>query len=108
MRNLITRIDTTKATIIPVSRIATSIPVKWKPNCTIFSKLAPNITGIAKKNVNSAATVLDTPKSSAPTMVAPERDVPGKIAAMSWNTPINRASWNVISSKLLTRARFPL
>ena len=47
--------------------------------------------GIARKNVNSAATVLDTPISRAPTIVAPEREVPGKIAAISWNTPISVA-----------------
>ena len=45
-----------------------------------MSRLAPNITGIAKKKVNSAATVLDTPKSRAPTIVAPDLDVPGNIA----------------------------
>ena len=30
----------------------------------------------------------DTPSSSAPTMVAPEREVPGNTAAISWNIPI--------------------
>ena len=41
-----------------------------------FRRLAPNIAGIARKNVNSAATSLDTPISSAPTIVAPDLDVP--------------------------------
>ena len=78
-----TRTDTAKATIIPTARIVSSVPEKEKPNLRSFSKLAPSITGMARKKVNSAATVLDTPMRSAPTMVAPERDVPGKIAARS-------------------------
>ena len=36
-----------------------------------------------KENVYSAATVLETPRIRAPTIVAPERDVPGNIAAIS-------------------------
>ena len=72
-----------KATIIPTNSIISSGPVKTKPNFTSFKRLAPNITGIARKKVNSAATVLDTPIRRAPTIVAPERDVPGKIAANS-------------------------
>ena len=78
-----TNTDTKNATIIPTNKIVSSIPVKENPNFTIFNKLAPSITGIAKKNVNSAATVLETPSKSAPTIVAPERDVPGKIAAIN-------------------------
>ncbi len=45
---------------------------------TIFTKLAPNMTGIPKKKVNSAATARLTPINKAPTIVAPEREVPGK------------------------------
>ena len=63
---------------MPTTKIIASCIVKAKPNFTIFNKDAPNITGIAKKNVNSAATVLDTPNNKAPTIVAPERDVPGE------------------------------
>ncbi len=43
---------------------------------TAFKRLAPNITGTAKKNVNSAAVALDTPINNAPIIVAPERYVP--------------------------------
>ena len=93
IRNLITITETTNAVIIPVKRIINSFPLKEKPNFTIFSRLAPNITGIAKKKVNSAATVLETPIRRAPKMVAPEREVPGKIAAISWNKPIISAVW---------------
>ena len=50
-----------------------------------FSVVA--FAGIARKNVKSAAAVLDTPSASAPMIVAPEREVPGIIASI-WNTPI--------------------
>ena len=83
IKNLITNIETTNATIIPIMSIADSYPVKWKPNLTSLRRLAPNITGIARKNVYSAAIVLETPISSAPTIVAPEREVPGNTAAIS-------------------------
>ncbi len=46
------------------------------------------MTGIAKKKVNSVATVRETPKIKAPTIVAPERDVPGNTAAINWKKPI--------------------
>ena len=78
-----TTIDTRNAEIMPISRSAVSIPVAGSPHFTSFSRLAPNIAGIARKKVNSAAAVLETPSSSAPTMVAPEREVPGNIAAIS-------------------------
>ena len=41
---------------------------------------APNIVGIARKKENSVAAFLESPANSPPTMVAPERDVPGIIA----------------------------
>ena len=78
-----TTIETKNAVTIPVMRIINSLPVKEKPNFNILRRLAPSITGIARKKVNSAATVLETPIKSAPSMVAPEREVPGKIAAIS-------------------------
>lgn len=95
------RIETKKATIIPISKIINSWLVKAIPNFTIFNNDAPNITGIAKKKVNSAATVLETPNNKAPTIVAPERDVPGKIAAINWKTPIKNAVSNDKSAKWL-------
>ena len=75
--------ETTNAETIPISSIAVSMPVDGSPHFTSFSRLAPNIAGIARKKVNSAAAVRETPSSSAPTIVAPEREVPGKIAAIS-------------------------
>lgn len=71
-------IDTINAEAMPVTRIVNSFPENANPNLTSFKRLAPNITGIARKKVNSAATVLDTPIKRAPKMVAPEREVPGK------------------------------
>ena len=59
------------------------MPVKANENLTNLSNDAPNITGIAKKKVNSAATVLDTPSNNAPTIVAPDLEVPGNIAAIN-------------------------
>ena len=93
------------ATIQPTAKMAASVPVKAKPNLAIFNKLAPNITGIAKKNVNSAATVRDTPIIKEPTIVEPEREVPGKIAAINWKMPIINAVFGVISSNELMRGR---
>ena len=100
IKNLIARMDTPKATAIPKSKINTSVAVNTKPNFTIFKRLAPNITGIAKKKVYSAASFLLMPSNTPPIMVAPEREVPG-INANTWKTPMNRASLKVISRSLL-------
>ena len=54
-----------------------SAVVKIKPNFNILIKLSPNITGTARKKVNSATATLETPINRPPTMVEPERDVPG-------------------------------
>ena len=96
-------IDTANDTTHPIIKVISCVEVKAKPNFTIFNRLAPNMTGIARKNVNSAATVLDTPIIKAPTIVAPERDVPGKIAAISWNIPIRKAVFPLIAFKERTR-----
>ncbi len=71
--------DTINATAMPKIKITASAPVIAKPNFTIFNALIPNITGTARKNVNSAAATRETPISNAPTMVAPDLDVPGII-----------------------------
>lgn len=42
-----------------------------------FKRLAPNMTGIAKKNENSLATVLEQPQYKPPKIVAPLLEVPG-------------------------------
>ena len=70
-------IETKNATTTPVTSVRPSAGVNVKPNFTSFSRLAPNITGIARKKVNSAATVRDVPARIRPIMVDPERDVPG-------------------------------
>ncbi len=69
--------ETAKAVIIPTARIPISVPVKSKPNFTSFKRLAPNITGIPRKKLNSAAMGRVRPRSIAPRMVAPDREVPG-------------------------------
>ncbi|CUQ13839.1 Uncharacterised protein [Dorea longicatena] len=90
IKNLITKIDTTKETTHPNNSKRNSCPVNAKPNLSIFRRLHPNITGIARKNVNSAATLLDAPMINPPKIVAPDLDVPG-IIANTWNPPIARA-----------------
>ena len=69
--------DTKNATTTPVTSVKISAGVKAKPNFTSFRRLAPNMTGIARKKVNSAATVLEVPTRIPPIIVEPDRDVPG-------------------------------
>ena len=80
IKNLITNNDTKNAVNVPVIRTIISVEFNVKPsskNFTTFKSDAPSITGIAKKNENSAAAVLDTLIVDAPKIVEPERDVPG-------------------------------
>ena len=77
IRNLIAITETTNATTIPTIRIINSVPVKENPNLRSFRRLAPNITGIPRKKVNSAATVREVPARIPPILVEPEREVPG-------------------------------
>ena len=62
---------------MPARRTASSVISKPNPNFNNFSALAPNITGIAKKKVNSAASSLLVPMRIPPIIVEPERLVPG-------------------------------
>ena len=48
------------------------------------------MVGMARKKENSVAERLSAPSSSAPTMVAPERDTPG-IMARHWAKPMAKA-----------------
>lgn len=107
IKKRITTRDVTKATVIPTSKIINSGTEKANPNFTIFSRLAPNITGTARKNVYSAATVRESPSMMPPSIVAPERDVPGNTAAISWNIPIQKAVCQVIYPTEFTPAGFP-
>lgn len=91
IRNRITTTDTTNATTIPTAKMVHSAALNAMPNFRSFNRLAPNITGIARKKVNSAATVLEIPSSNAPIIVAPEREVPGKTAATSCHSPMTNA-----------------
>ena len=85
---------TTKATTQPTTRTAISVPVIAAPeriNLTTLSRDAPAITGMARKKVNSATQARDRPSSRPPTMVAPEREVPGMMASIC-HTPTMKAS----------------
>ena len=79
-----------KATIIPVNNTVNSKFVNSIPNFANFKTLAPNITGIDKKNEYSAAIFLDVPSIMAPNMVAPEREVPGT-KDNTWKNPMANA-----------------
>ena len=94
IKNLIATMETIKAVSVPVSRTTISVVDKVKPSRTnalnTFRAEAPSITGIARKKENSAAATLDTPIVDAPSIVEPERDVPG-INESTWKHPILRA-----------------
>ncbi len=79
--------ETKNATTIPINKIATSIFVKANPNFANLSTLAPNITGMDKKKEYSAATGREVPNKTAPSIVAPEREVPG-MRESTWKIPI--------------------
>ena len=77
IKNLMANTDTPNDMPQPSRSRKTSLPMMPPPslkNFKIFKKLAPNITGIPRKKVNSPLAV---PIRSAPMIVAPERDVPG-------------------------------
>ena len=71
---------TTKATNVPNSN-KNNCPKLNKPTfikyLMTFKRLAPNMTGMAKKNENSLATVLEQPHYKPPKIVAPDLEVPG-------------------------------
>ncbi len=95
--------DITNAVTMPTTSTTISICVMAKPssaNLTAFTKPQPNMTGMARKNVNSAAAVREQPHSMPPMMVEPERDVPG-IMASTWKQPILSAVFQSISSTLV-------
>ena len=94
--------ETTNATTQPTPRIAASDAPNVPPlikNLTSLSALAPNMTGMAKKNVNLLATARVQPKSKPPIMVEPERDVPGT-SESTWNKPIPKAVFQDRSSSV--------
>ena len=78
-----TRNDTVKATVSTViaklGKAKELSRIKEK-NSNIFSALAPKIIGIAAKKENSVASRRSVPRIRAPSIVAPERDVPGIMA----------------------------
>ncbi len=73
-------------------------------NLTILSRLAPNMTGMARKNVKRAATERVVPKSRPPMMVEPEREVPGT-SDSTWKQPMPSAVFHERSSTLVMRPK---
>ena len=69
--------DTTKATTVPINSVIKYSPVNKLAYLISFNPLVPSITGIARKNENSAATGRAQPSKTAPKIVEPEREVPG-------------------------------
>ena len=92
-KNLIAPIDTRNDTTIPTISTINCVDVNARPNFTIFNKLAPNITGIPKKNENSAATVLEHPSKIPPRIVAPDLDVPGISEIHQFQVPFHKIIW---------------
>ena len=99
--------DTINATNMPSSKTMSSEPVKLRPNLYNLIKLAPAIIGTDKKKEYSAATERDTPNSIAPSMVAPEREVPGT-KAKTCMIPIIKAYCQESWEKRSTLNRLPL
>ena len=64
-----------------------SYPVIFVPIFITFSKVAPTIVGIAKKNENSVGSTLFKPCNTPPIIVTADHEVPGTIAR-HWNKPI--------------------
>ena len=81
IKNLIISTLTINATKHPTPNIISSPASNTNPTFNMylsnFKSEAPTITGIAKKNVNSAATLLLSPAISPPIIVAPLLLVPG-------------------------------
>ena len=102
MSHLMAISETTKATTQPTPRMAISLVPNVPPltkYLTSLSALAPNITGMARKNVNLDATERVQPSSRPPIMVEPERDVPG-ISESTWKQPIPNAVFQLRSSSV--------
>ena len=99
--------DTMKATAEPTPRIANSEATKVPPPTKYFTRRssdAPNMTGIARKNVNSAATGRAQPRARPPMIVEPEREVPGT-SESTWKRPMPIAVFHERSSRVCVVAR---
>ena len=96
-----------KDTINPIIKLDIS-PLPSSAWClTTSNKVAANITGRAPKNENSVAVFLFKLHSIPPTIVAPEREVPG-INENAWAIPIKRDCLYVISFKSFILCSFSL
>ena len=103
MSHLMAMSETTKATTQPTPKMAISLAPKVPPlmkYLTSLRALAPNMTGIARKNVNLDATERVQPNSRPPMMVEPERDVPGT-SESTWKQPMPNAVFQLRSSSVV-------
>ena len=97
--------DMTNAETTPTASTTASVVVMARPaaaNLMHFTRPQPNMMGMARKNVNSAAAVLLQPHNMPPMMVAPEREVPGMMAS-TWKQPIFRAVFQSMPSTSVMR-----
>ncbi len=62
------------------------------------------MAGTARKNENSVAASRDRPSSRPPMIVAPERETPGNRIDSTWMQPMPSASFQGMSSRLVTVA----
>ena len=85
IKNLIVTAETANAVNVPAIRMANSADVTENPfnmNFRSLSRLAPNIAGSARKNENSDAVLRFIPRIIPPSIVEPERDVPGTMESV--------------------------
>ena len=83
IKNLTVNKEITNAVTVPINKYPNSGNVNApnsKINFKVFKRLAPAITGIARKKVNSAPAGREMPSSKAAKIVIPDLDVPGIIA----------------------------
>ena len=76
--------------------LATNVKPVSRTYFTSFNSDAPAITGIARKNVNDAATLLSSPSIRPPIIVDPLLLVPG-ISDSNWKHPTPTACLYVMS-----------
>jgi len=85
IKNLMVTAETINAVTVPAIRIRISADVIGTPfimNFRHLRRLAPNMAGRARKKENSDAVLRLIPSIIPPSMVEPERDVPGTMESV--------------------------
>ena len=96
-----------KETAMPTI-MTTSSPAVTAAACLISSRSdTPNMTGMARKNENSAAALLLVPSRMEPRIVLPEREVPGTTARL-WKHPMKKAVFASMAPTVFMRGFFLL